>query len=192
MAEHFKPSEIWTNGYEPPESEQDEWNEFEDRLRVAGVVSKTVARQDVPIAVGGVKVQLMYPSEDMPNDVEINDTSIVMKLVYNDVSILFTGDLEKDGERTLLSNGDDLSATVLKVGHHGSDTSSIREFVDAVGPDIALISVGQLNEYGMPDKDVLNRLKEVDAKIYRTDLHGAIDLSTDGEKVEVSTAVDGQ
>lgn len=192
VAEYFHPKLLWTNGFEPPEVEQEEWDEFEERLQAVGVDTIIVARGDTPVEVGGVKVEILYPDDSLPRDIEVNDTSLVMKLTYNDVSILFTGDLEKGGEETLLANGDDLSATVLKVGHHGSDTSSTREFITAVKPTIAVISVGQLNPYGMPDRAVLERFRLFGTQIYRTDYHGAITVSTDGRDVSVDTVVSGE
>lgn len=189
VAEHFDPDMMWTNGFEPPEQEQAEWDEFEERLQAAGVTSITVARQYAPFEIGGVEVQVLYPDSSLPSDIELNDTSIVMRLVYNNVSILLTGDLEGRGEGLLLSGGEDISATILKVGHHGSDTSSTREFLAAVNPKIALISVGRLNEYGMPDEIVIDRLKDSGVQIYRTDLQGAVVVSTDGKSLEISTLV---
>jgi competence protein ComEC len=189
VAEYFGPDVLWTNGFGPIEEEQGEWNEFEDRLQAAGVVSTTVDRSDIQLEIGGVKVDVLYPDRALPEDIELNDTSLVIRLTYNDVSILLTGDLEKRGESMLLSNGDDVSATILKLGHHGSDTSSGVDFIKAVKPKIALISVGQLNEYGMPDEIVLDRLKEAGAQIYRTDLHGAVTVTTNGHEVDVRTVI---
>jgi len=189
VAEYFGPDVMWTNGFEPPEEEQGEWQEFEDRLQAAGVVSKAVGESEAAIELSGIKIEILYPYRALPEDIEPNDTSLVIKLTYNDVSVLLTGDLEKRGEELLLANGDDLSATILKVGHHGSDTSSSKEFIEAVRPKIALISVGQLNEYGMPDEVVLDRLEKIGARIYRTDLHGAITITTDGRDLSVVTVV---
>jgi len=190
VADHFGPDMIWTNGFEPPDEEQGEWQEFENRLQAAGVVMKKVGRGDAQLDVGGVRVSVLYPDRTLPVDVNLNDTSIVMKLIYDDVSILLTGDLEREGEISLVSGRTDLSATVLKVGHHGSDTSSTLEFIEAVKPKIALMSLGQLNAYGMPDRSVLERLSSCGARVYRTDLHGAITVTTDGRKVDVQTVVE--
>ena len=90
--------------------------------------------------------------------------------------MLFTGDIEKEAENLLLSNYFDLKATVLKVGHHGSKTSSTQEFLEKVSPKIALIGVGQDNKFGHPSSDVIERLKNQGAKIYRTDEDGEISI----------------
>lgn len=116
-----------------------------------------------------------------------NNSSIVLKLEYGDTSILFTGDAEKEAEQEMLDNGADLSADVLKVGHHGSAGSSSSEFLEEVDPEYAIISVGLDNSYSHPTEAALERLEEQDAEIYRTDLQGEITLTSDGENINIST-----
>lgn len=112
----------------------------------------------------------------------INNTSIVAKLTHHWASFLFTGDIEKEVEDKLVRTYN-LDSTVLKVPHHGSDTSSSIAFIKAVNPKIAVIMVGGDNSYGHPDKDVLKRLENID--IYRTDLDGTIIITTNGEQITV-------
>lgn len=118
---------------------------------------------------------------------ETNDTSIILKIQYGSTSFLFTGDAEREAEQIVLASGADLSATVLKVGHHGSDTSTTYPFLREVMPAYAVISVGDGNSYGHPTDNTLSRLRDADVEVYRTDLHGDIFLTSDGTTVTIST-----
>lgn len=118
---------------------------------------------------------------------DTNDTSIVLKITYGKTSFLFTGDAERDAEQAILNRGTDISATVLKVGHHGSDTSTSYLWLREVMPDYAVISVGKGNSYGHPTDDTLSRLRDADVKTYRTDLNGDITFTSDGTKVTAKT-----
>lgn len=118
---------------------------------------------------------------------DANDTSIVLKINYGETSYLFTGDAEREAEQAILNSGADLSATVLKVGHHGSDTSTTYPFLREIMPSYAIISVGEGNNYGHPTDDTLSRLRDADVEVLRTDLHGDIILTSDGKTVSFST-----
>ncbi len=125
-----------------------------------------------------------------PNGVfkDLNNTSVVCRLTYGNNSFLFTGDCEDKAEAAILQRkGITVSADVLKVGHHGSDTSTSDEFLAAVDPDIALISVGTGNTYGHPIPSTLEKLEQNDVKIYRTDLSGSIIVTSDGKNLSVTT-----
>lgn len=120
-----------------------------------------------------------------PDATETNNTSIVLKVIYGETSFLFTGDAEYEVEEELLSAGEDLSATVLKVGHHGSDSSTSYRFLNEVMPQYAVISVAKKNNYGHPSETVLSRLHDAGATVLRTDELGDITLVSDGKTVEV-------
>ncbi len=118
----------------------------------------------------------------------INNNAMVCKMNYNNFSVLFTGDIEEKAENILTlkyKNTDYLNSTVLKVGHHGSDSSSIQEFLDLVKPKIALIGVGLNNKYGHPDNQVLERLQKLSCKIYRTDLNGEINIMVSKGNIKI-------
>ena len=115
-------------------------------------------------------------------DTDTNDDSLVMKLSYGEVDILFTGDIEAKAETRLINSGQDLRAEVLKVPHHGSRTSSTAPFIAAVQPKFALFSLGIRNRYGFPHADVVARYRERKCMILRTDELGAITLKTDGKR----------
>lgn len=118
---------------------------------------------------------------------DTNDTSIILKVIYGETSFLFTGDAEYNAEQAVLNRGADLSANVLKVGHHGSDTSTGYQFLREIMPEYAIISCGKGNSYGHPTDTVLSRLRDADVKVYRTDLNGDITVTSDGKTVSVST-----
>lgn len=134
---------------------------------------------------GDLNLSILSPANDTYK--KANDYSIVNKLIYKDVSLLFTGDAEVTAEKELIDNDMDLSSDVLKVGHHGSDTSSTDEFLNNVKPRYAVISCGINNKYGHPDPLVIQRLKSRDIKVLRTDEMGTIILESDGRNSNFKT-----
>lgn len=129
---------------------------------------------------GALKAEFVAPVKDEYDD--LNNYSAVLKLTYRDVSFLFTGDAEKEAEGQIKV---DIDADILKVGHHGSSTSSSSSFLKKVSPEIAIISCGENNDYGHPHKEVVNRLEKQKIECYRTDINGNISVVTDGETYEV-------
>jgi competence protein ComEC len=115
----------------------------------------------------------------------VNDYSVVLRLDYYETSFLFTGDAEKTSEMEMIETWTDgkLDCDVLKVGHHGSGTSTNLAFLKLVTPELAVISCGEDNKYGHPHADALARLKGEQIPVYRTDLSGSIRVASDGEKV---------
>ena len=116
-----------------------------------------------------------------------NNGSIVLLITYGDTKFLFTGDAEREAEQAILASGADLSVDVLKVGHHGSDTSTTYPFLREIMPTYAVISVGKDNAYGHPTDDTLSRLRDADVEVYRTDLQGDIYCASDGTTVTITT-----
>lgn len=117
----------------------------------------------------------------VPDDT--NNTSIVLRIVYGDTSFLFTGDAEEEAEEVILQSGQDIQSTVLKVGHHGSRTSTSETFLDTVNPAYAVISCGKDNSYGHPHDITLAKLQSKDIEIFRTDELGDIYCTSDGKDV---------
>lgn len=130
-----------------------------------------------------IVLYLLGPLKDYGDD--LNGWSVVVKMDFKERSFLFTGDLEASGEEDLLTayDSDFLHAQFLKVGHHGSNTSSSQRFLEAVGPDVAVISSGRDNSYGHPHQEVLNRLKNLNIAVYRTDQQGTILIKSDGNRI---------
>lgn len=113
-----------------------------------------------------------------------NDYSAVIKLTHGNTKFLFTGDAEKTSEKDILNSNVDLSSNILKVGHHGSHSSSSKEFLDKVNPKMAIISCGKNNDYGHPHKETMKELKKRNIEVYRTDIDGNILLTSDGENIK--------
>jgi competence protein ComEC len=145
--------------------------------------------------INGVDVQILHPPPDFigssrtPTDKEINNLSLVVRLTYKDVSFLFPGDIEKETEYELARLPHLEPVDVLLVPHHGSRTSSSIPFLQRLKPQIAIFSVGFGNPFRLPSNQVLERFRTFGTRIYRTDLRGAITITTDGHKKEVETFI---
>lgn len=136
-----------------------------------------------------VMVHLLWPTDDAQgnDDSDLNDRSLVLRISYGNVSFLFTGDIGSGPESRILADEDNIASTVLKVAHHGSSHGTTNEFIQAVRPDYAVISVGADNSYGHPSKKILKRLKASGARVFRTDQDGSVMFITDGNNLEVKT-----
>lgn len=169
-----------------PESESDSkaYRNFKKKVEAQGLEITHPIDGD-EFYLGSSTVQILGPVYEDEDD--LNNTSIVLKITYGKTSFLFTGDAERDEEHDIIDEGYDLSATVLKVGHHGSETSSSYRFLREVMPEYAIISVGKDNSYGHPHDEPLSRLKDVGAEIYRTDECGDIIAESDGITVKIYT-----
>jgi competence protein ComEC len=145
--------------------------------------------------INGVDIQLLHPPPDcigsgrIPTDKELNNQSLVIRLTYKDVSFLFPGDIEKETEYELARLPHLEPIDVLLVPHHGSRTSSSIPFLQRLKPQIAIFSVGFSNPFRLPSTQVLERYRTFGTRIYRTDLQGAIAITTDGHKIEVETFI---
>ena len=145
----------------------------------------TVPTAGETYALGGAQIQILGPLHCAEDS---NDNSIVLKVSFGATSFLFTGDAERAEEQDLLNSGVNLQSTVLKVGHHGSDTSTSYPFLRAVAPQYAVISVGAGNSYGHPTEAVLSRLRDAGVTTFRTDMQGEITAVSDGQTINFSTA----
>ena len=146
---------------------------FEDVLDAVKEKELTITTPKIndTFTIGQVECQVLAVDNNAKN---LNLASIVIQMKFDDMTYLFTGDAEKEVEEKMLKATKDIKANILKVGHHGSNTSSSKEFIQAVAPEIAVISVGKDNSYGHPSQEVTERLEEKGSKIYRTDEVGNI------------------
>lgn len=160
------------------EYDSDAFNDFKARAdQNGGIVVPNVGDT---FDVGSADVEILgLNAEDDPNN-----SSIILRIDYGDTSFLFTGDAEREAEQAVLDKN--LKTDVLKVGHHGSETSTSYAFLNEVLPQYAIISVGVDNSYGHPDEAVLSRLRDADVKVYRTDMQGDIVVTSDGTTVTVT------
>jgi len=152
-----------------------------------------IEEKDVPMTIpspgdefmfGEARVQVLAPNR--ASYANINDYSVVLRVEFGSKSFLFTGDADTASEREQLANGLTLKADVLKVAHHGSRDSSTQNYLNAVAPSYAVISLGAKNTYGHPHAEAMTRLNGTNAVIYRTDLNGTIIFTTDGIEITIS------
>jgi len=136
--------------------------------------------------LGEVQCVVLAPNSQKYDD--LNNYSIVIKVTYGATSFLFTGDAQTLSEQEMLGKGYNLMADVLKVGHHGSDSSTSPQFLEAVSPRYGVIEVGKGNDYGHPHQVTLDKLAAANVKVYRTDLNGTIIFKSNGSAITVSTA----
>lgn len=139
--------------------------------------------------IGTADIDIFSPSQQ---DKNINNMSVVLKIVFGNTSFLFQGDAEKKIENALLKTDYDLSADVIKVGHHGSKTSSTAKYIQAVAPEAAIISCGADNSYGHPHSETLETLENADVDVYITSVIGDITAVSDGNKITITSEKSGE
>lgn len=148
----------------------------------------TEAKAGVILDLGPeVKAELLAPSSGSYE--EVNNYSAVLRLTYGNTTFLFTGDAQSESEKEMIKTGQDLKADVLKVGHHGSLTSTTSAFLNKVQPKYAVISVGKDNDYGHPAESIITRLNKAGVNIYRTDESGTLVFESDGKDI---TLIEGR
>jgi len=176
----FRPRELWT-GVTP---DSPAWQALRDRAVKLGVrIMPLLAPQR--FAWGGAEIEILAPFDDyVPRGEPGNNDSLVMRVRFGKHSFLLCGDAERPIENRMLWEHELHADDVLKVGHHGSHTSSTPAFLDAERPIFALVSVGQDNSYGHPHADVIDRLLD-HAVVYRTDLDGLVSIRTDGHRFHI-------
>ena len=168
-----------------------EYSELAAVIHKRKIAVSRLSRGDL-FNIGGVDVQVLFPeNDDSPNAVSDNDHSLVLRLVYGSRAFLLTGDVERKAENAMLATPVYLRADVVKVPHHGSHTSSTQQFIDAVKPQIAVISVGCRSRFGHPHKDVVERWQNSGAQVMTTGENGTISVTTDGSDLVVTTFVTG-
>lgn len=132
----------------------------------------------VKFNLGDAKVEFLAPLEDFYDDE--NDYSICAKISFGEIDFLFTGDATKSVEKALIDEGYDLDVEIFQASHHGSKTGNIQKFLDAMSPECVVISCGMKNRYNHPTEEVIERFKQMELPVYRTDESGNIVLTTDG------------
>lgn len=182
MARNFRPAEFWTSG---DVSRDAAYGELLDALRRAGATTRVVDAGQPALTLGGVRLLCLNPRAGQ--HASRNNRSLVLKLVFGRVSFLFTGDIEAKAEVGMLADNRPLHATVLKVPHHGSRTSSGEAFVRAVAPGFAVISLGYLNRFHFPAAAVIDRYRTLPARVLRTDEVGAVLFEADRRRLWLRT-----
>lgn len=158
------------------------YQNLEDEIKNQNIPN-ILARRGMRLNLGGgAVIDILFPDQDV-SAWETNEGSVVAKLSYGKTSMMLTGDAPIKTEKIILAENPPqiLKSDILKLGHHGSRTSTFSEFLQTVSPEYALISVSKDNNYGHPHQDVLNLLNQIGAKIFRTDQQGMVILKSDGE-----------
>jgi competence protein ComEC len=185
ILKRYKVKQILTNGLGVKTPEYQEWNL---RIKEKNIPVKLAKRGQIIDLGQDIKMDVLYPSYYLINrQVEnTNNSSIVLRLYYKDISVLLTGDAEEEVGEEFLKDTIDIEAEIFKVSHHGSRNGlgNKDEVLDKIKPEIAIISVGK-NRFGHPDKSILNLLEKNNIKGLRTDECGTIEIATDGESYQV-------
>lgn len=187
VLERYRVGQVLDSGYEHNNPMYERWLE----LISEKAIPNRSARAGMRIETGdGVELVVLHPGPKLMKytDADANNNSVVTRLVMGQVSFLLPGDIEEVVEAMLVASGQELTSTVLKIPHHGSDTSSSTDFLKAVNPELVVISVGADNRFGHPSSQVLERLEESAGKehILRTDEDGTIEVVTDGERIWIN------
>jgi competence protein ComEC len=180
----FRPFEVWEGVPVPPHPATRELRALADG---AGAVWRTLQSAD-RVSFGNVDLVVHHPPRPEWERQRVrNDDSQVLEIRYGGVSLVFTGDISREVEATIAPSFARAQIRVLKVPHHGSATSSSQAFLEALRPDIAVISAGRGNPFGHPVPSVLERYRNIGAAIYRTDQDGAVTVETDGATLRTAT-----
>ena len=180
---NFHPAQLWTGAMAPSAA----WSAVHQKALAENVQIRELAAGR-SFNFGGARIEVISPPAGYrPGASPTNNDSLALRVTFGQRSLLLTGDMEKPMERSALARAEPLRADILKVGHHGSNTSSIDSFLDAVSPEFAVISDGFENTFRHPHPKVLERLAAHDARILRTDQDGLITLRTDGRRISVET-----
>jgi competence protein ComEC len=184
VLKNFHPRELWIGAA----GESPEWLQVRATANALGIKIRKL-REGAPFAWGGTTLQVLAPLPDYEaTDKPQNNDSLVLRVEYGATSFLLTGDMEKKVEEQLFARGLLRPADVLKVGHHGSRTSTNPDLLSAVHPAFGVISVGFDNTYGHPHPLVLDALRQQHVTVYRTDEDGLVRIASDGHRLQVETS----
>lgn len=187
---NFAVEEVWNNGIVGADST---WGE--KFLESAGERLRAMGREERPREINGVRIEFLHPSHGPESEIFVkeNDDSLVLRIVYGEVSFLLPGDIEAAAEEDILKTGLSLSGTVIKAPHHGSKSSSTPRFLEKVHPQYVVFTARGGRSH-LPNPAVLERYESMGAKVYRSDRDGAITFITDGKnmRVETFTPISGQ
>ncbi|OPY11350.1 MAG: ComEC family competence protein [Syntrophus sp. PtaB.Bin001] len=184
LLENFRVREVWSNG---ESADTVLYRRFLEIIQRKGIKHRIIKDREKEMQLGSIGIRLFNAEEPDFSGKNLNEKSLMMRVTLGKVSLLLPGDIESDNESYLLKNGFDLRSQILFVPHHGSRKSSSAPFLNAVKPQIALISCGADNTFGFPHQELLERYEAAGIKIFRTDLQGAITISTDGRNIRTES-----
>lgn len=185
VLEKYEVKEVWMTGVLHSSYE---YLSFLELIRNKKIKVKIIPDKGNPVydIAANAQIEVLYPVKHLNQQKadNLNNTSIVLKVNYKDKSFLFAGDIEKEAENDLLEKKINLKSNILKIAHHGSDTSSGDKFLEAVKPEIAIIPVGK-NDFSFPSLRVVRRLERKEIKVYRTDENGDMVFEADGISIHI-------
>lgn len=191
ILENFRVKEVWTNG---DAANTELYRNFIKIIGEKGIAHRIMNNKAAPLTINGVAITILNPEASFNNACkakddfdDANNASLAMTIAFGKISFLLGGDIAAPTEKRLVETGTDLRSDVLFVPHHGGFSSSTRPLIDMVKPRVAVISCGRDNIFRLPHPDVLKRYAAVQAKVYRTDLNGAVTIITDGVGITVKT-----
>jgi competence protein ComEC len=190
IASQFSIGQFWDNGFQ---TDSEPYLQLRKILKEKKIQTQSIHEETPLQIINGVEISVLNPP--VANKIQrrdrnfwnLNNSSLVMKLRFKNVSVLLVGDIGKEAEEQMLRKGFPVKADILKIPHHGSSSSSSLLFLERVKPIYAVLSVGERNIGRLPHPEVLKRYEQLGAKIFRTDRHGAITVITDGKAFEVKT-----
>lgn len=183
IVERFAPREFWFNG---EQSSAQRFARLWTALEQRGVQRRQLCREAADIALSEVVVQVLHPP-CQPIGLDTNNASLVLRLSHGEVDVMFSGDIEAEGERELTAANASIASEILKAPHHGSRTSSTPGFVSAITPQLVVASLGHLNRFGFPAAEVVRRYEVQDSRLLRTDVEGTVSIVSDGQSYRVET-----
>jgi competence protein ComEC len=190
IASQFSIGQFWDNGVQ---AESQPYLQLKKILNEKKIKIQSLHEESPPQIINGVEMSILNPPalNGMPKKIQnlwdFNNASLVMKLRFRNISVLLTGDIEKEAEERMVKKGSQIRADILKIPHHGSSSSSSPLFLERVKPTHAILSVGERNIGRLPHPGVVKRYLQLGSKVLRTDRDGAITVITDGENIEVKT-----
>ena len=184
VLDQYSVDEFWWNG---SDYDSDIFKRLSAQIHTLPLAAKIIDRQaSLPLPDDNSTLQVVYPTITKIATTDINETSIVTLLQLGNFDLWLSGDSGNPTEAALLAAGVVPDVEVLKLGHHGSNSSSSPAFLDALQPEIGVITVGNNNRYGHPHAEILERLTTRKIRIYRTDLQSTLELTTDGSRYRVA------
>jgi competence protein ComEC len=185
IAEYFSPRELWFNG---EQTHGERFAKLMEVVRRKEIQLRILCREAPPPVLRDVSIQILHPPCHN-GSLDTNNASLVLRLSYGTTDILFTGDIEAEGETTLLAAATDFPSEILKVPHHGSRTSSSPAFVRTTTPVVAVASLGADNRFRFPAQEVVQRYQEIGSQWLRTDQTGTVTIISDGRRYNLFTTL---
>ncbi len=188
ILKRYEIGEVWLTGMDHDIAG---YTEFLSLIKENDITRRVAKAGEIVFQDEKVKLKILYPKEDLEGKKvsNSNNTSVVVKLVYQSFSVIFTGDLEENKQKDIIGQPSiEISADIFKVSHHGSANGLLTEFLSQVNPEVAVISVGEKNRYGHPSPIILDKLNAMPGlKIFRTDKQGDIKIFSDGKDYQIKT-----